>query len=194
MKPKYLFLLVFSFLTLLSSAQNKKLLLEKTIANIVTAFKEKNATTINNYVSKEKGIIILVRYGVLDNFTTIDSINFEKPTPSYLPYAEPKSIAKINYNNLPKFNCSDYSWSKKGLFCDTLKANKLFYNTVKNLKYEFTSKKYKKELKRALDLEKNSCKVILVDENDEDLIFNLVYSNKKWLLTIIDRVTTDCSA
>lgn len=194
MKSKHLFLILFLFLYLQNSAQNKKVLLEETITNIVTAFKEKNAKTINNYVSKENGIAVLVRYGVLDNYKIIDSINFKNPTPNYLPYAEPVPNTKIIYNTAPSFDCNTYTWSKKGLFCDTLKTNTLFSSTVKNLKYELSSTTYNKELKYALDLEKISHRVILVDKNDEDLIFHLSYINKKWMLTLIDRVTTDCSA
>ncbi|WBU88289.1 hypothetical protein [Cellulophaga omnivescoria] len=194
MKSKLLLLLLFLLVHLQNSAQNKKVLLEETITNVIIAFREKNTKAINNYVSKENGITILVKYGVLNNYKIIDSLNFKNPTPNYLPYAEPVSNAKITYNTSPTFDCNTYTWSTKGLFCDTLKTNALLSNTIKNLKYELSSTTYSNELKRALDLEKISYRIILVDKNDEDLIFYLSYINKKWMLTLIDRVTTDCSA
>ncbi|MEP0214253.1 MAG: hypothetical protein ABJD66_13605 [Cellulophaga sp.] len=194
MKFRHLLLILFSFLCLQNSAQNNKVLLEETITNIVVAFKDKNAKIINNYTSKENGITILVRYGALDNYRTISSINFKNPIPNYLPYTEPISSTKISYNKPPKFDCNTYSWSKKGLFCDTIQKSTLFTNTIKNLKYELTSQTYAKELKRALELEKNSYRIVLVDDNNEDLIFFLSYIDDKWILTLIDRVTTDCCA
>jgi len=40
----------------------------------------------------------------------------------------------------------------------------------------------------------NSHRIVLSDKIDGELIFYLTLINKKWCLTIIDRVTSDCSA
>lgn len=194
MKSRFLYFATLVLLSLHSNAQNKNMLLEQTINDIVTAFKEKDSNSINSFISKEIGVTIIVRYGVLDNYVTLNSIDFNNPTPSYLPYPEPFSNSKLNFRTLPDFSCDTENWSKKGLYCDTLLIPTLLSNTITNLKYELSNDEYQKELKRACTLEKNSYRVILIDKNDEDLILHLTYINKKWTLTIIDRVTSDCSA
>ncbi|MCL5245040.1 hypothetical protein M4I21_04425 [Cellulophaga sp. 20_2_10] len=194
MKSRFLYLAILVTLALPSNAQNKKVALEQTINDIVTAFKEKNSNSLNSFIAKEIGVTIVVRYGVLDNYVTLDSIDFNNPTPSYLPYTDPISSSNLTFTTLPSFSCDTENWSKKGLYCDTLLIPSLLSNTITNLKYELSNDAYQKELKRAYTLEKNSCRVILIDTYDEDLIFHLTYIHKKWTLTVIDRVTSDCSA
>ncbi len=61
------------------------------------------------------------------------------------------------------------------------------------VKYEFieidttTYKKYQ-------NVEQNSRRIVVVDNDGESLVFYLTEIDNQWYLTIIDRVSDDCSA
>ena len=49
------------------------------------------------------------------------------------------------------------------------------------------------KIKEFRALEKISRKVVIADNNENDLILYLSFIRGKWVLTIIDKITTDCS-
>jgi hypothetical protein len=51
-----------------------------------------------------------------------------------------------------------------------------------------------KTISRYYTLEQKSRRVVLVGKNDLELVFYLSYLNGLWVLTIVDHVSSDCSA
>ena len=191
---KYYFLLLIGLTFFSCSAQKESDNLENTIVKVIKAFKEKDELTLNKLVIKEKGLITIYRRGVFDEYQKSEKINFENPVPEYLPYFDFSTDYNVAFESLPTFDCDSLKWSKTGLFCDKNKTNRLLSNTAKNLKEYRKDKISEKEIQSFEELEKSSQRIILIDNNEGELIFHLTFINKKWYLTIIDRVTSDCSA
>ena len=191
---KYYFLLLIGLTFFSCSAQKESDNLENTIVKVIKAFKEKDELTLNKLVIKEKGLITIFRRGVFDEYQKSEKINFENPVPEYLPYFDFSTDYNVAFESLPTFDCDSLKWSKTGLFCDKNKTNRLLSNTAKSLKEYRKDKISEKEIQSFEELEKSSQRIILIDNNEGELIFHLTFINKKWYLTIIDRVTSDCSA
>ena len=195
LKIKYLFLILIGLSFLTCSDQKKLENLESSIIKVVKAFKEKDELTLNELISKEKGLITLFRRGVFDQFEKTEKIDFENPVPEYLPYFDFSTDFKVTFESLPTFDCDKAKWSKVGIYCDTIRNNNnLLSNTAKNLKKYRNDNISDKEIKTFEKIEMNSHRIVLSAKNGGELIFYLTLINKKWYLTIIDRVTSDCSA
>ena len=194
LKIKYAFLILIGLSFFSCSAQTESENLENSIIKVVKAFQEKDELTLNQLISKEKGLITLFRRGVFDQYKKTDKIDFKNPVPEYLPFFDFSTDFKVTFENLPTFDCDDAKWSKAGIYCDTINTDNLLSNTAKNLKKYRNNNISPKEIKTFEQIEMNSHRIVLSDKNDGELIFYLTLINKKWHLTIIDRVSSDCSA
>ena len=106
-------------------------------------------------------------------------------------------VARINSNSSKlkiieknvKFDCSPnddefYGWNDDGLFLSN-KIDTLLSKMMKEL-YDNDLKDYEK----AIRIEKTSYKVVLTPE----LSFYLTYIDDNWYITLVDRITSDCSS
>ncbi len=200
-KVKHLFLIplfviagmLFSFQkTALKTTNNG---LEKTIFKVIKAFEENDEIALNKLILRDKGLIILFRPGSMDRYIKINNIDFTNPIPSYLPYSSFQTSFKLVFESLPTFDCGTMNWSKNGLYCDTTKRSDLLSRTAINLKNYAGEKGISDvEINAFKQLEKYSRRIVLSDNEKGELIFYLTLVNKKWYLTILDRVSSDCSA
>jgi hypothetical protein len=85
-------------------------------------------------------------------------------------------------------------WSKVGLYCDTTKLDTLLSSTAKNLKKWREDDIPDLKIKSFEELEKKSKRIVISDKEGGELVFYLTLIDNKWYLTILDRVTSDCSA
>lgn len=197
-KRKTLVLLIVLFSCKLIIAENKiennNISLKQSIIKVVRAFKYKDTATLNNMIYAPSGLIVLFRRGTFDEYGKTDRIDFNAPVPGYLPYFDFNTDYKVRFESVPTFDCNKMKWSRKGLFCDSLKADNLLSTTAKNLKKYRGDSISENEIKAFVELEKNSRRIVLSDGKKGELVFYLTLINNKWYLTIIDRVTSDCSA
>jgi hypothetical protein len=167
---------------------------EKTIIKVVKAFKEKDALTLNGFINNEEGLIVIFRRGIPDEYLKTDKIDFKKPVPEYLPYSDFSPDYKIKYQSLPIYDCNSMKWSKSGLYCDTINRDFLLSTTARNLEANKGIKVPDEEIQKFVELENRSRRIVLTDKDGGELIFYLTMIDKKWYITILDRVTSDCSA
>ena len=111
--------------------------------------------------------------------------------PNY-PFYDKAKYTQLKYAKLPSYNCE--KWTKIGTFVDTTKTDHLLSKTAKWLNKNFDEKISSKEIYRFINLELNSRRIVVADNNGNELIFYLTYISNKWKLTIIDKITCDCSA
>ena len=169
---------------------------EYTVQQVTVAFCLRSNYMINELVSDKTGLYVLFRRGVYDTYDKVTKFDFEIPVPEYWSYPEYSyRYREVWYESLPIFSCNTEEWSKTGLYCDTLKVDNLLSRTAENLvKYEGDVTNIAPEDIRAYkQLEMKSRRVVLVTEEDS-LIFYLTLIDGKWYITILDRVTEDCSA
>lgn len=189
-----LFCLLF-FQLQITAQQLKEQQFISTVKSILTAFSKQDSISITKFVHKDLNVFQLHRNGVFNTFVLHPSISFGSEYP-YILFTQSKGIqlSQIRYEALPKFSCNNDSWSKTGIFVDTTRTDHLLSNTSKDhIKYgldTFSSKK----IQSLYTLEKKSRRVVAVDRNGKELVFYLSYLAGKWYLTIIDFVSSDCSA
>lgn len=92
------------------------------------------------------------------------------------------------------FDCSPhddafYGWNDDGLFLSSLTDNFLS-NMMKETNIYQKDKYKEKDLQKAELIEKTSYKVVLTPE----LSFYITKIDNNWYITLIDRITTDCSS
>jgi hypothetical protein len=92
------------------------------------------------------------------------------------------------------WDCDKEVWSKTGLFVDTTKTNHLLSKICKDRNKYRPDNIPNKTIQYFYDLENDSRRIVLNDKNGIELVFYLTYLNGKWVLTIIDNVSSDCSA
>ncbi len=193
-----LILILISTLTLTSSTttcNTEEDNLAKSVAKVIKAFNEKDATTLNQMIHKDYELAVIFRSGVFNQYEITNKIDFNKPVPKYITY--PNNLNEklaITYETLPTYSCDTYKWNKQGLYCDKNTRNNLLSRTAENIvKYDLgnvpaeTIEKYR-------EIESKSVRIVLVDENDGELIFYLTLVDKKWYISILDFVSSDCSS
>lgn len=193
---KLLLCCLFISITAAGFSQNtKKTAFEKAVKDIVTAFKQKNNTAFKKYVDAKAGLYLLYRQGVFDQYARMKTIDLKAiGFPEIAVQYTGTTKISLRYGRMPEYSCDSEKWSKNGAFADT--SGKLYQlsETAKNLvKYEVVDIP-KKEIKALEAFEKGNWKVIVADKNGQSCVFYLMYKNNRWYISIIDTVTTDCSA
>jgi hypothetical protein len=190
---KYIILIpLFCVITFSFKANNNDL--DKTIIKVVKAFKEKDASTINGLINNDIGLIILFKRGIPNEFSRTKKVDFEKPVPEYLPYFDFSTDYGIKFQALPVFDCDSMKWSKSGIYCDTTQFDYLLSTTARQLEKYKGEQVPDSDIEEFIKIENKSRRVVLADNDGGELVFYLTMIDNKWYLTILDRVTSDCSA
>lgn len=175
--------------------KGKEIDFKNTCNQIVISFSKKNIAEVNKYISSKYGIYTLFRPGAEDTYKNDKKLDPSDPLFIY-PEVRQATIRKypLQYGILPSFQCEAGKWNKKGFYADsTRKYHPL--TTIQNFRMKYDSEKYTQpQLQTIRLLENNSRKIIFTDSSGDGIIFYLTWLSGKWYLTIIDRVTTDCSA
>tara|TARA_R110001592_G_scaffold234658_2_gene492281 strand:- start:5319 stop:5903 length:585 start_codon:yes stop_codon:yes gene_type:complete len=168
--------------------------LENSIIEIIKAFDFNDSDRINQFIHPDYGLIVLFRRGVIDEFQKTKKIDFKNPVPKYLPYFTFKLDVNIKYQTLPSHDCDSENWNKIGLYCDTNQRDDLLSKTALNLNLYRDENIPIKTIQNFKTLESKSRRVVLIDNDGGELIFYITLINNKWYLTILDRVSGDCSS
>lgn len=173
----------------------KRASFETAVKNIVTAVKQKNNAAFKKYVEAKTGFYLLYRNGVFDQYTLLKNINLSGTGfPEAAVQYSGKTGISLRYGHMPAYTCDTDKWSKTGAFADTSgKLHQLSQTARDRVKYEVEEIPEKK-IKALEVFEKGNWKVIVADKNGQSFIFYLMYKNNRWYISIIDTVTTDCSA
>ncbi|PHN05728.1 hypothetical protein [Flavilitoribacter nigricans] len=166
---------------------------EDHVQEVMRAFRQKDTRALNEMIHPERGLMIVFRPGVFNNYYHFKEVDLNEPHPHYLPEITDSVDHQIAYESLPTFSCDEYVWNKTGLFCDTTSVDHLLSRTAQNrIRYDL-GEVTDEEIQAFTDLENNSRKVVLADNVGRSLMFSLTPIDGKWYLTIIDLVRNDCS-
>ena len=193
---KNIFLLCIAWLIVfpscLSTSHDTRL--EDAIVTVVRAYHNRDSASINRMIQPETGLYIIYRRGVFPEIQKTRKIDFDHPVPGHFSYEGIKPVTKIRYEELPDYSCEKGEWNKNGLFCDTVSRDHLLSETARDLKKYRGDNIPEKRINHFRELESKSQRVVLVDEAGGELVFYLTRMDDKWYLTMIDRLTSDCSA
>lgn len=155
---------------------------------------KRDSVGLSKYTDKRTGFYLLYRNGIRDTYFHHAGIGFSDTTFPWFPFYDKIKFNGLNYTTLPQFNCDDQRWSKTGTFTDTTKTDRLLSKTAKMLVSGFGEKISEQTISMMWKLEYISRHIIVADNNGNDIIFYLSFIKGKWFLTIIDKITNDCSA
>lgn len=178
--------------------REKNQLLEIAIGKVIKAFEKQDYTTLNKMINEDIGIYVIHRNGVFDTYNKLDKVDFNSSSDGFnffdYSYFEFESSYPIKYEELPVFSCDTEVWSKSGLFCNMEMKDHLLSKTAKNLKQYVYANISARTILKFKKLEKQSLRIVLCNEKGESLIFYLTKIKNNWYLTILDKVSADCSA
>jgi len=185
-------LILFSFTSAFAQS-SKETSFQNTVKTVIQKLANRDSTGLSKYVDPKIGIYILYRIGVQDNFKKYHSISFRDSAYPNAPFYENVILTKLEYTALPTFDCATAKWSKYGSFVDTNKVDQLLSRTSRRLVLYKKQKISQKTIQSFTDLESRSRRIVVANKSGRDLVIYLTFANNKWYLTIIDKITTDCS-
>jgi hypothetical protein len=119
------------------------------------------------------------------------TLGFSDTTYPNAPFYDDVKLTALKYSKLPTFDCE--KWTKTGTFVDTTRIDHLLAKIAKNLNKEFKGRVPTTKINQFHNLENKSRRIVIADNDWNELIIYLSFINNKWVLTIIDKVTCDCS-
>lgn len=190
--------IVFCFLLLFSCSGawgqadlQKEEKFKQTCTVVSKAFCEKKFKLVNKHLDS-RGIYVLVRPGAIDR-----AVLHEKLDSSVL-YLDSRNFGKwknqaLQYGKLPSFDCDKMQWNRRGFFADTVKK----YHPVSSiLKFEnqYEEGGHSQKKMNGIKAIENTCRKVVLSNNGDGLIIYLRWNGSRWVIYILDLVTTDCSA
>lgn len=170
------------------------------IKNVVAALSKKDLNTLNTqFINPKVGIYNLSKVNGVATFTHQNIIynviesEFEEIS-ELINYIPKNAINYVIIEQDLKFNCSPnndayYGWTGEGLYLSN-NTNPYLMKMINQLDKNVDSKFTQEEIDIAKFVQNESYKVILTP----DLIFYVNKIDKKWYITLFDRITTDCSS
>ena len=161
-----------------------------TLKIVVSALAKRDSVTLAKYIDKKTGVYILNIIGVFHTYEHFSALGFSDEGYPNAPFYDNVRLTPLKYSELPTFNCT--KWTKIGTFVDTTHTDHLLSKIAKDINKESKGKVPAKTINDFHKLENESRRVVVAD-NKNELIIYLSYINDKWVLTIIDKATCDCS-
>lgn len=185
-----------SFSTLAQTTSQKEKLFAATVKSVIVAFATQDSVAAAKLIKPGTGVYRLYRNGVFDNYERQDTISFNDPGYPNVQYQEAAGllVTPLKYGALPVYNCEAGKWNKRGAFADTTKTSHLLSKICKDRNKYVPDNIPQSDINKYYSLENKSRRIVVYDKNRKELVFYLSWINNKWYLTIIDFVTTDCSA
>lgn len=193
-KTLFVILLIISSSCKSPSANKDTSDLNSTIYEILSFCKEKNISQLNKkYIHPQYGIYEVFRIGTQDKVKHWKEIEIKTTALGTIYQVmtnlnqENVSEKVIDYN--VKFDCGTFEWDKEGMFI----TNKIIYPKISKIisNNQEIQNYSKSSLEKINNIEKNSFRIVITES---DIIFYLTRISNKYYITLIDRVTTDCSA
>ena len=161
------------------------------LTRIVKALSTRDSAQLSNYIHPGTGVYIIYRPGVMDTYKHYTHLGFSDSTYPSLPFYDGVKLTPLVYAKLPSYDCEQ--WSKTGTFVDTTKTDRLLSKTAKIMNRELGKEVSKAKVAELTKLEERSRRVVIAENEGNELIIYLSLIGGKWYLTIIDKVTADCS-
>jgi nucleoid DNA-binding protein len=178
--------------TLVFGQAAKEKAFQATLEQVVNALSQRDSVELSKYIDNKTGVYILNRIDEMDQFKHYPSLGFSDKTYPNTPFYDGVKLTPLQYAALPKYDCE--KWSATGSFVDTTQTHHQLSDIARQINSHFHFEVPRQKIVEFRALEKMSRKVVIADNNENDLVLYLSYIGGKWVLTIIDKVSTDCSS
>ena len=165
----------------------------KTVKEVILKLSRRDSSGLSKFIDKKAGVYILLVIGTKETYEHFSTIGFSDTTYPNYPFYDNVKFSTIKYTSLPTFDCGTEKWTKKGLYVDTANVDHTVSKIAKWRNKNYQDNIPTTTISKFIDLEKKSRRVVVADNNGKELIFYLTYLNSKWMLTVIDKATCDCS-
>lgn len=162
------------------------------LKNVVSALVNRDSLKLSKYTDRGTGVYILNRIGVMNMYKHVVALGFSDQGYPNSPFYDGVKPTPLIYSTLPTFDCEQ--WSGMGTFVDTTRVDRLLSKIVADYNSEFDDKIPQLTIDKISSLESSSRRVVIAANDGNELIIYLSYLHKKWYLTMIDKVTADCSS
>ena len=191
--PPYLFVWIVVFTHATAFSQNQA---QQGIAPILSTLYNGDVEELNTkYIHPTYGLHDLYRVGATDRIRVLFAIPDEETKDSFTLYQQLFSSDKTTTFSFQwkkvSFSCDNFSWNQEGVFLSEEKVQPSPLNLIQGQDNRKDSNFTKEEYTKAAFIEEHSIKVI---DTENDLILYCTKIEGKWYLTVVDRLTTDCSA
>jgi hypothetical protein len=173
---------------------NKETEFEYTLLNVFFGLRKRDSLKLSHYVHKNTGVYILNRIGVYDTYKHYSALGFSDTTYPNVPFYDDAQLARPSYTKVPGFDCGKEKWDHTGTFIDTTQTDHLLSTIAKRLNEVSPGQVDAKSIEAFVALEDKSRRIVLAANEGNELIIYLSYIGDKWYLTMIDKVTCDCSS
>jgi hypothetical protein len=168
---------------------------ESVIADVLHLASQHDIKAINaKYINKEFGIFDIYRIGAQDEFEVLDALPLNGEDWPHIPYGDIFNVEnnrKKMREEYVEFDCGDFVFLKSGTFYSKELRYPLI-SPIVTFHTKYDAQTYDDALLKKIEfLESNSIRVV---DTSSDFIFYITKIEGKWYITLIDRVTTDCSA
>jgi hypothetical protein len=191
LRPTLIIFILFFEVILSFGQTSKEKDFSRTLNKIVPALSRRDSITLSDYIDKTTGVYILNRIGVVDTYKHYATLGFSDTIYPNVPFYDGVKLTALNYSRLPGFDCE--KWTKTGTFVDTTQTDHLLSKIAEYLNKEVKDKVPVKTINDFYKLENKSGRIVIAENKGNELIIYLSFINNKWVLTIIDKVTCDCS-
>jgi len=193
---KFTLTLVIIILQLNCFAQSQKEAgFKKIVAEVIDGFSRQDSAALSKLSNPHIGVYHLYAGNTFLGILHLTAVSFNAPGRFADQLRDCRDIQTtgIQYTALPHWNCEKELWSKTGLFVDTtITDHMLTKGCIFKNKHEPGS--YSAKYIHILNnIENNSRRVVLQDNNGKELVFYVTCFNNKWYLTVIDKASSDCS-
>lgn len=189
------FLLTMTLVSILASPSLSQSQQERdfayTLTQVIKALTTRDSARLANYIHPGTGVYVLYRPGVMDIFSHYPTLGFSDSSYPHAPFYDGVKLTPLVYGKLPSYDCE--RWSKTGTFVDTTRTDRLLSETAKIMNRELGSEIPKAKINEFMKLEERSRRVVIAENEGNELIIYLGLVGGKWYLTMIDKVTADCS-
>ena len=162
-----------------------------TLKIVVTALNKRDSVTLSKFIDKKNGVYILYKIGIVDIYKHFSTLGFSDTTYPNVPFYDNVKLTTLKYSKLPTFDCE--KGTKIGTFVDTTRTDHLLSKIAKGLNKEIKGTVSINKINEFYNLENISRRIVIANNNSNELIIYLSFINNKWVLTVIDKATCDCS-
>lgn len=195
-----LFIALYALLFSCTSIASTNPSFEEVVQKVLLGFHQQDTQIINSLINKDIGIYIVYKRGIPYQYEQLSQFDFKQPVPEYLPYESlSEKLVRANskitqYKTAATFDCDTERWSPTGLSVGKTGNDHLLSETATFLKLHEMTDMSDKEIADLKKFESVSRRIVLASNDGEELVFHLGYFNQRWYLTVLDRVSSDCSA